>query len=75
MHYEKPSQVQICLAPVKIYAQYHNVFMLCDDTPTISPSGNFKALPWNVWLFHLVLLVKLAVKNKMYNTTKLETQD
>ena len=30
---------------------------------------------WNVWLSHLVLLVKLALKNKMYNTVKLETQD
>ena len=28
---------------------------------------------WNVWLSHLVLLVKLALKNKMYNTIKLET--
>ena len=30
---------------------------------------------WNFWLSHLVLLVKLALKNKMYNTIKLETQD
>ena len=30
---------------------------------------------WNVWLSHLVLLVKLAFKNKMYNKIKLETQD
>ena len=31
--------------------------------------------PWSVWLSHLVLLVKLAFKNKMYNKIKLETQD
>ena len=30
---------------------------------------------WNVWLFHQVLLVKLALKSKTYNTIKLETQD
>ena len=30
---------------------------------------------WNVRLSHLVLLVKLAIKNKMYNAIKLETQD
>ena len=28
---------------------------------------------WNVWLSHLVLLVKLALKNKMHKTIKLET--
>ena len=30
---------------------------------------------WNVWLSHLVLLVILALKNKMHNIIKLETQD
>ena len=30
---------------------------------------------WNVWLSHLMLPVKLALKNKMNNTIKLETQD
>ena len=30
---------------------------------------------WNVWLSHVVLLVKLTLKNKMYNTIKLETQN
>ena len=30
---------------------------------------------WNVELSHLVLLVKLTFKNKMYNKTKLKRQD
>ena len=30
---------------------------------------------WNVWLSHLVLLVKLALKNRTYNTIKFETQN
>ena len=29
----------------------------------------------NVWLSHLVLPMKLALKNKMYNTIEMETQD
>ena len=33
------------------------------------------SLWWNVWLSHIVLLVKLTVKNKMHYTIKLETQD
>ena len=30
---------------------------------------------WDVWFSHLMLVVKLAPKNQMYNTIKLETQD
>ena len=30
---------------------------------------------WNVSFLHLVMLVILALKNNMYNTIKLETQD
>ena len=30
---------------------------------------------WNIWLSYIVLLVKLALKNEINNTIKLETQD
>ena len=30
---------------------------------------------WKAWFTHLMLVVKLALKNKMCNTIKLETQD
>ena len=44
------------------------------ENPSEYNPGKFSSL-WKVWLSHLVLLMKLALKNKMYNTIRLETQD
>ena len=41
---------------------------------TLLNPGEFSSW-WKVWLSHLVLLVKLALKNKMHNTIRLETQN
>ena len=42
--------------------------------PSKYTPGKFSSW-WKVWLSHLVLLVKLALKNKMHNTIRLETQN
>ena len=44
-----------------------------ENSPKYNP-GEFSSW-WKVWLSHLVLLVKLALKNKMHNTIRLETQN
>ena len=44
-----------------------------ENPPKFNP-GEFSSW-WKVWLSHLVLLVKLALKNKMHNTIRLETQN
>ena len=41
---------------------------------TLLNPGEFSSW-WKVWLFHLVLLVKLALKNKMHKTIRLEMQN
>ena len=41
---------------------------------TLLNPGEFSSW-WKVWLSHLVLLVKLALKNKMHNTIRFETQN
>ena len=43
------------------------------NPPKYNP-GKFSSW-WKVWLSHLMLLVKLALKNKMHNTIRLETQN
>ena len=44
------------------------------ENPPKYNRGEFSSW-WKVWLSHLVLLVKLALKNKMHNTIRLETQN
>ena len=44
-----------------------------ENPPKYNP-GEFSSW-WKVWLSHLVLLVKLALKNKMHNTIRFETQN
>ena len=44
------------------------------ENPPKYNRGEFSSW-WKVWLSHLVLLVKLALKSKMHNTIRLETQN
>ena len=44
------------------------------ENPSEYNPGKLSSL-WKVWLSHLVLLMKLVLKNKMYNKIRLEAQD